>query len=94
MASGGRLTAFELAHDPFDVVGWDGQLWPFAFPIGAYQPKTGQVHLPPTVHGTFATGGSLICSFVPRVVDVDFSENKALTPPFTPHSRVIETDSA
>ncbi len=67
--SGGRLTAFDLANDPFDVVGWDGQLWPFAFPIGAYQPKTGSVHLPPTVHTTFAGPGFVVCSFVPRIVD-------------------------
>jgi homogentisate 1,2-dioxygenase len=65
----GRLTAFELAHNPFDVVGWDGQLWPFAFPIRAFQPKTGLVHLPPTIHTTFAGDGFVVCSFVPRVVD-------------------------
>jgi homogentisate 1,2-dioxygenase len=67
--SGGRLTAFELANDPFDVVGWDGQLWPFAFPIRAFQPKTGLVHLPPTIHTTFAGPGYVVCSFVPRMVD-------------------------
>lgn len=54
---------------PFDVVGWDGTLWPFAFPILAYQPKTGQVHLPPTIHATFGARGLLFCSFVPRVTD-------------------------
>lgn len=67
--TGGRLTAFELSHDPFDVVGWDGQLWPFAFPIRAFQPKTGLVHLPPTIHTTFAGPGYVVCSFVPRMVD-------------------------
>ncbi len=67
--SRGQLTAFELTHDPFDVVGWDGQLWPFAFPILSYQPKTGQVHLPPTIHTTFSGSGYVVCSFVPRVVD-------------------------
>jgi homogentisate 1,2-dioxygenase len=66
---GGALTAFELANDPFDVVGWDGQLWPFAFPIRAFQPKTGLIHLPPTVHTTFAGEGYVVCSFVPRMVD-------------------------
>ncbi|MCG6964819.1 MAG: homogentisate 1,2-dioxygenase, partial [Acidobacteria bacterium] len=35
---GERLTAFEMSHDPFDVVGWDGQVWPFAFPIRAFKP--------------------------------------------------------
>jgi homogentisate 1,2-dioxygenase len=82
VASGGRLTAFELPHDPFDVVGWDGQLWPFAFPIGAYQPKTGQVHLPPTVHITFAGSGYVVCSFVPRLCDY---HEQAIPCPY-PHS--------
>jgi homogentisate 1,2-dioxygenase len=80
--SAGRLTAFEMSHDPFDVVGWDGQLWPFAFPILAYQPKTGQLHLPPTSHITFAGPGYVVCSFVPRVVD--FHE-RAIPCPY-PHS--------
>lgn len=66
---GGRLTAFEVTHDPFDVVGWDGQVWPFAFPIRSFQPKTGSIHLPPTVHTTFAGDGYVICSFVPRMTD-------------------------
>jgi len=66
---GGRLTAFEVTHNPFDVVGWDGQCWPFAFPIRAFQPKTGLVHLPPTIHTTFAGNGYVVCSFVPRLVD-------------------------
>lgn len=57
------------AASPFDVVGWDGTVWPFAFPILAYQPRTGLVHLPPTIHSTFAGRGALICSFVPRVTD-------------------------
>jgi homogentisate 1,2-dioxygenase len=80
--SAGRLTAFDLANDPFDVVGWDGQLWPFAFPILAFQPKTGQIHLPPTVHTTFAGRGYVVCSFVPRVVDF---HDKAIPCPY-PHS--------
>ena len=54
---------------PFDVVGWDGTVWPFAFDILKYQPKTGLVHLPPTIHSTFAGRNALICSFVPRVTD-------------------------
>lgn len=80
----GRLTAFEMSHDPFDVVGWDGTVWPFAFPISAYQPRTGLVHLPPTIHTTFSGGGFVVCSFVPRIVD--FHE-KAIPCPY-PHSSV------
>ena len=80
--NGSMLSAFELAHDLFDVVGWDGQAWPFAFPILAFQPKTGLVHLPPTIHTTFAGEGYVVCSFVPRVVD--FHE-RAIPCPY-PHS--------
>lgn len=80
--SGSRLTAFGLSRDPFDVIGWDGQVWPFVFPIRAFQPKTGQIHLPPTIHITFAGSGYVVCSFVPRLVD--FHE-RAIPCPY-PHS--------
>jgi homogentisate 1,2-dioxygenase len=65
----GHVTEHVLMNDPFDLYGWDGQVWPFAFPILAYQPKTGLVHLPPTTHITFAGQGFVICSFVPRKTD-------------------------
>ena len=42
------------------------------------------VHLPPTVHGTFATRGALICSFVPRPLDF---HPDAIPCPY-PHSSV------
>jgi len=60
---------FTLEHTPFDVVGFDGSVYPWAFPILAFQPRVSSVHLPPTWHGTFASRGALICSFVPRPVD-------------------------
>lgn len=66
---GGALHGFRLEATPLDVVGWDGSLYPFAFPILNFQPRAGLVHLPPTWHGTFAAKGALICSFVPRVID-------------------------
>jgi homogentisate 1,2-dioxygenase len=51
------------------VVGWDGTVYPWAFPIRNFQPRVSSVHLPPTWHGTFDAGGALICSFVPRPLD-------------------------
>ena len=60
---------FTLEGSPMDVVGWDGTVYPWAFPILAFQPRVSSVHLPPTWHGTFAARGALICSFVPRPVD-------------------------
>ena len=66
---GGAFHGFRYPHAPLDVVGWDGTVYPWAFPILHFQPRVGLVHLPPTVHGTFATRGALICSFVPRPLD-------------------------
>ena len=60
---------FTLEGSPLDTVGWDGTVYPWAFPILAFQPRVSSVHLPPTWHGTFAARGALICSFVPRPVD-------------------------
>src|SRR3569833_2269092 len=54
---------------PFDVVGWDGCLYPYAFNVADYEPITGRVHRPPPVHQTFEGPNFVICSFVPRKVD-------------------------
>ena len=64
-----RLTAYHYRHHPFDVVGWDGYLWPFAFDIADFQPITGRVHQPPPVHQTFQARNFVVCSFVPRKFD-------------------------
>jgi homogentisate 1,2-dioxygenase len=66
---GGAWHGFILEDSPLDAVGWDGTVYPWAFPILAFQPRVSSVHLPPTWHGTFAARGALICSFVPRPVD-------------------------
>ncbi len=65
----GAFHGFAWAESPLDVVGWDGTVDPWAFPILKFQPRVSSVHLPPTWHGTFAARGALICSFVPRPVD-------------------------
>ncbi|MCA9679759.1 MAG: homogentisate 1,2-dioxygenase, partial [Myxococcales bacterium] len=65
----GAWHGFGLQTSPLDVVGWDGTVYPWAFPILAFQPRAGLVHLPPTWHGTFGARGALVCSFVPRLVD-------------------------
>jgi homogentisate 1,2-dioxygenase len=58
-----------LPHHPFDVVGWDGCLYPYAFNIADYEPITGRVHQPPPVHQVFEGHNFVICNFVPRKVD-------------------------
>jgi len=60
---------YVYAHHPFNVVGWDGYNFPYAFSIHNFEPITGRVHQPPPVHQTFETGAFVICSFVPRLYD-------------------------
>jgi homogentisate 1,2-dioxygenase len=62
-------TRHVFAHHPFDVVGWDGCLYPWAFSIHDFEPITGRVHQPPPVHQTFQGPNFVVCSFVPRKVD-------------------------
>ena len=54
---------------PFDVVGWDGYNYPYAFSIHNFEPITGRIHQPPPVHQTFETSAFVVCSFCPRLYD-------------------------
>ena len=63
---GTRLT---YATHPFDVVGWDGCLYPYTFNTEDYMPITGKVHQPPPVHQVFEGWNFVICNFLPRKVD-------------------------
>ncbi|HWQ16065.1 MAG TPA: homogentisate 1,2-dioxygenase [Roseiflexaceae bacterium] len=60
-----------LDYHPFDVVGWDGHLYPWAFSIHDYEPHAGRFHVPPTTHQTFEGPNFVVCSFVPRQIDWD-----------------------
>ncbi len=62
-------TVMTYATHPFDVVGWDGCLYPYTFNIDDYQPITGRVHQPPPVHQVFEGHNFVICNFLPRKVD-------------------------
>jgi homogentisate 1,2-dioxygenase len=68
---GGGLagTVHVLPHHPFDVVGWDGCLYPYAFNISDFEPITGRIHQPPPVHQVFEGHNFVVCNFVPRKVD-------------------------
>lgn len=65
----GRINEFIYATHPFDVVGWDGYNYPYAFSIHDFEPITGRVHQPPPVHQTFETKAFVVCSFCPRLYD-------------------------
>lgn len=63
------LHEITYATHPFDVVGWDGFNYPYAFSIHNFEPITGRVHMPPPIHQTFEGHNFVICSFVPRMYD-------------------------
>ncbi|RYY58400.1 MAG: homogentisate 1,2-dioxygenase, partial [Chitinophagaceae bacterium] len=65
----GILYNLHYGTHPFDVVGWDGCCYPFAFSIHDFEPITGRVHQPPPVHQTFEAHNFVVCSFVPRLYD-------------------------
>lgn len=63
------MTRHILDHHPFDVVGWDGYLYPWIFNVRDFEPITGRIHQPPPVHQTFEGWNFVVCSFVPRLFD-------------------------
>ena len=66
---GDRTAVYTIDHHPFDVVGWDGHLYPYALSIHDFEPISGRQHQPPHVHQTFELDGAVVCSFVPRRLD-------------------------
>jgi homogentisate 1,2-dioxygenase len=81
---GARLSRYTLAHHPFDVIGWDGLVYPYTFNADDFEPITGTIHQPPPIHQTFETPGFVICTFAPRMLD---SHPEAIKIPYA-HSNV------
>lgn len=66
----GALTSIRYPFHPLDVVGWRGDLAPFALDVVDLRPVTShRYHLPPSAHTTFTADGVVICSFVPRPLE-------------------------
>lgn len=64
-----QLYPYHYQAHPFDLVGWDGYYYPYAFSIHDFAPITGKLHLPPPIHQTWECGGAVLCAFVPRLYD-------------------------
>jgi homogentisate 1,2-dioxygenase len=62
---------YMLDYHPFDVVGWDGFVYPWTFSIHDFEPITGRIHMPPPSHQTFQGRNCVICSICPRKLDFD-----------------------
>lgn len=65
----GMMWEYVYGRHPFDVIGWDGFNYPYAFSIFDFEPITGRIHMPPPIHQTFESAGFVVCSFVPRLYD-------------------------
>lgn len=68
--AGGKITRITLGHHPFDLVGWEGALYPFVFDIRSHHGIAREIHTAPPMHQTFQSGnvpnnGFSLCSFVP-----------------------------
>lgn len=66
----GKITRITLGHHPFDVVGWEGALYPFVFDAHRHHAIAREIHTAPPEHQTFQAGnvpqnGFSLCSFVP-----------------------------
>ena len=79
-----RLSRVVMANNPFDVIGWDGFLYPYTFNAWDFEPLTGTLHLPPPYQQTFEMRGFVICTFAPRFLD---HHPKAVKVPYV-HSNV------
>jgi len=66
---GHNVYPYTYATHPFDIIGWDGCVYPYAFNIKDFEPITGRIHQPPPVHQTFEANNFVICCFVPRRYD-------------------------
>jgi len=65
----GRAAIYTLEYHPFDVVGWDGYCYPYAFNADEYAPITGKLHQPPSSHQVFDAPGAAFIVFAPRLFD-------------------------
>lgn len=64
-----RIWPYHYTTHPFDLIGWDGYHYPYAFSIHDFEPITGRIHQPPPVHQVFETPAFVVCNFVPRLFD-------------------------
>lgn len=82
----GAITTVTYPFDPFDVVGWKGNLAPMLLSIADIRPVMSErYHLPPSAHTTFLARNAVVCTFAPRGLEV--GDEQALRVPFF-HSNI------
>lgn len=84
----GAWTRVFYPWNPLNVLGWKGDLCPWALHVDDIRPIVSpRYHLPPSVHTTFIAKNFVICSFLPRPLE---SEPGAMKVPF--YHRNIDFD--
>ncbi len=59
------ITNYVYETHPFDVVGWDGALYPYALNMRDVEPFSGRVNLNPDIDGVFECRGVLVSAHTP-----------------------------
>jgi len=61
------VSSLFYTHNPCDVEGWKGDLFPFKFNIRDWNSiLSDSIHLPPSVHTFMQAEGVVLCHFLPR----------------------------
>ncbi|MEQ1919133.1 MAG: homogentisate 1,2-dioxygenase [Elusimicrobiota bacterium] len=65
---GGLVTELFLGHHPFDLIGWEGALYPYTFHTDDHHPLAREIHTAPPTRQTFQSGaaphnGFAVCTF-------------------------------
>lgn len=75
-----QTTRFTYDSNIFDVIGWKGDLFPFTLHVDHMMPlMSHRAHLPPSAHSTFVCKEFVVCTFLPRPLELDVD---ALKVPF------------
>lgn len=75
--AGGRAGRYLFDRHPFDAIGWDGYLYPYAFSVDDYEPISGRVHPLPDQYQIFGSRGVAICIMMPHPNSTDPDANPA-----------------
>ncbi len=85
----GQISIYALDHHPFDLVGWDGTLYPVAFNIHDFEPRTAFPPLPKAADDTFVARGVAVSSILPAPARAGDGESRAPT-----HRTDLDSDHA
>lgn len=66
---GDGVTIYTYPNHPFDVVGWDGTLYPYILNVRDFEPLSRRIHTMPDEHQAFGTQGAAILCFMPRILE-------------------------